>query len=988
MAKAARPCLPPEALDELARAVHKACTPKVWSSGVSLARQDIFRIEKLDPDEVLVTVRVPNRAKPNTVILYPEDGEWDCDCRSKSDPCAHVAAVAIHLKEAHKGGSAPAADPRPEQRLVYRFFAEGFEMALERWLVGPGDQEAPLEQSVADLDARPPQNVRLELSDADLEADAILSRYRTRDLPLRRMGEIFRILSGTPNAELDGTPIRISSRRLRPEGRVSMEGQRLVFTIAAPKALARIVVPAVGEQEGTLHLLGETDLCGLKWQKLPIVDRFDFLDWPKLIGETVPLLEDRFPIHIDEDVPRLVSHLAPRIDLDIDFQDGKVSVAPHLVYGNPPQIRVERGEAVYIQGSIPERDQKAERNLLTRLRDELHMVPGRRIDFSGRELYELIGRLERWNELSEDEDELFDVDVMPKPLEPDLRFDEDGFELSFATESDDEDDPFKKRRADPKMVVQAYVQGFHMVPLMEGGFASLPEEWLKEHGHRLAYLFDAKDERGDIPTRALPELAALAKSLNAPPPPKLERLRPLIEGFDSIPEAPLPKDLDADLRPYQRVGVNWLSFLKRTELGAVLADDMGLGKTLQTIAILSHPSLVVCPTSVLYNWEQEIARFRPNLKVCRYHGPRRELDPEADVVLTTYSLLRLNQHELSDREWEVAVLDEAQAIKNPISQSAKAAFALNAKFRVSLSGTPVENRLDELWSQLHFTNRGLLGGRSEFDERFSRPIAAGDPERAADLRARIRPFVLRRMKREVAPDLPTRTDMILHAELGDQERGVYDTIRAATQKEVVERLRGGGNVLAALEALLRLRQACCHPSLVPGQSAETSAKIETLIESLEPLHEAGHKALVFSQWTSFLNLVEPHLKAKGLDFLRLDGSTANRQKVVEDFQADDGPPVLLISLKAGGTGLNLTAADHVFLLDPWWNPAVEDQAADRTHRIGQDKPVLVYRVVAKDTVEERILELQKKKRQLADAALGDTGQAGQLTRDDLLALLS
>jgi SNF2 family DNA or RNA helicase len=307
---------------------------------------------------------------------------------------------------------------------------------------------------------------------------------------------------------------------------------------------------------------------------------------------------------------------------------------------------------------------------------------------------------------------------------------------------------------------------------------------------------------------------------------------------------------------------------------------------------------------------------------------------------------------------------------------------------VTLSGTPVENRLDELWSQMHFLNRGLLGGRRDFQDRYARPIEDGVEGASARLRERIRPFVLRRLKEDVAPELPPRTDAILYCALSDPERQVYDAVRAATRDEVIAKLREGGSVLAALEALLRLRQAACHPSLVPGQSAITSSKVDRLRESIETVVAEGHKALVFSQWTSLLDLIEPHLGAASIPFSRLDGSTVDRAGVVAQFQSADGPPVLLISLKAGGTGLNLTAADHVFLMDPWWNPAVEDQAADRAHRIGQDRPVMVYRLVAEDTVEERMLALQDAKRAVADAALGDAGRAASLSRDDLLALLA
>ena len=370
-----------------------------------------------------------------------------------------------------------------------------------------------------------------------------------------------------------------------------------------------------------------------------------------------------------------------------------------------------------------------------------------------------------------------------------------------------------------------------------------------------------------------------------------------------------------------------------------------------------------------------------------YHGVRRELDPDADVTLTTYAVLRLDTGLLAAETWDAVVLDEAQAIKNETSQTARAAFQLQGRFRVALSGTPVENRLTELWSLMNFTNPGLLGGRSDFQDRYSDPIALGSPEAAARLRAKIRPFVLRRMKREVIPELPPRTDAVLRVELDETERNVYDAVRVATRQALTARLAEGGGVLAALEALLRLRQAACHPALVPGQKAETSSKVERLLEALEDAAADGHKALVFSQWTSLLDKVEPHLSAAGIPFTRLDGTTRDRGEVVGGFQDEAGPPVMLVSLKAGGTGLNLTAADHVFLLDPWWNPAVEDQAADRTHRIGQDRPVIVYRLVANDTVEERILALQERKRAIADVALGSADHAGGITREELMALI-
>jgi SNF2 family DNA or RNA helicase len=461
-----------------------------------------------------------------------------------------------------------------------------------------------------------------------------------------------------------------------------------------------------------------------------------------------------------------------------------------------------------------------------------------------------------------------------------------------------------------------------------------------------------------------------------------------VEGFEKLKSARLPADLTATLRPYQKHGVDWLSFLREAQLGGVLADDMGLGKTLQAICVLARRSLVVCPTSVLANWRAELTRFRPSIKVSSYHGPSRALDEDADVTLTTYAILRLDAAQLQAVEWDATVLDEAQAIKNPDSQVARAAYGLKARSRLALSGTPVENRLEELWSLMHYCNPGLLGGRSDFRDRIAGPIAEGNAGAAASLRKRIRPFVLRRLKRDVAPELPPRTESVLHVQLDDRERGIYDAVLAASRKDVVALLDQGGSVLKALEALLRLRQAACHPALVPGQQAATSSKVETLMEALENAASDGHRALVFSQWTSLLDLIEPSLLRAGIGFDRLDGTTRDRAAVTDRFQSPEGPPVLLMSLKAGGTGLNLTAADHVFLMDPWWNPAVEAQAADRAHRIGQERPVMVYRLVSEGTVEEKILRLQDSKRHLFEAALSETASATALTRDDLIALLS
>jgi SNF2 family DNA or RNA helicase len=551
------------------------------------------------------------------------------------------------------------------------------------------------------------------------------------------------------------------------------------------------------------------------------------------------------------------------------------------------------------------------------------------------------------------------------------------------------------REASTAAALRAWQAGVDLVPLAGGGWGKVPMAWFDHHGDRVADLLAARGDDRRVPIYALPDLARLCADLDEPPPPELERLRPLLDGFAGVPPAAADPGFLGELRGYQQRGVDWLTFCRQAGLGCVLADDMGLGKTIQALAVLERRerTLVVAPTSVLFNWLAELRRFRPDLTVAVYHGARRALDPTVDVVLTSYPILRNDTDALAEPAWATVILDESQTVKNPDSQVARAAYRLRARWRLTLSGTPIENRLDELWSQLHFTNPGLLGGRADFAERWAQPIQEGDAAAAARLRDRIRPFVLRRMKTEVARELPPRTDAIMYVELDEAERLTYDAIRAATQREIVSLLEAGGGVMAALEALLRLRQAACHPALLPGAvrggaAPTSSSKIERLLGALADVVADDHRALVFSQWTSLLDLIEPHLRAAGISFVRLDGSTTDRGAVVHAFQDPQGPPVMLLSLKAGGTGLNLTAADHVFLVDPWWNPAVEDQAADRAHRIGQDRPVMVYRMVVRDSVEERILELQARKRAIADAALAEAGGAAGITREDLLALLA
>jgi superfamily II DNA or RNA helicase len=569
-------------------------------------------------------------------------------------------------------------------------------------------------------------------------------------------------------------------------------------------------------------------------------------------------------------------------------------------------------------------------------------------------------------------------------------------------------------------------RGRDYVELGDGSHGMLPRDWLERFG-ALAGLGEAPGGDGSgrgAALRFLRSQALLLDALLTATPATLRAEAQVDEGFARLRDrlasghgvAPLeePEGFRGELRHYQKEGLGWLTFLSEVGLGGCLADDMGLGKTIQVLALLlarrartdgdggdggkRRPSLVVAPRSLVYNWLDEAARFAPALATLDYTGSGRaelrERFGEHDLVVTTYGTLRRDAAELAEIGFDHAVLDEAQAIKNPDSQTAQAARLLRADHRLVLTGTPVENHLAELGSLFEFLNPGMLGRSSRLQDLFaSRRIASPADEPAlADLARALGPFILRRTKAEVLPELPPKTEQTLLVTLPRRQRALYDELLdhyRARLTQRIEKVGLAGSQMQVLEALLRLRQAACHPGLLDAERAdEGSAKLEALREQLDEVLDEGHKALVFSQFTSLLALLRRGLDRDGVAYEYLDGKTRDRAAPVERFQNDPDRRLFLISLKAGGTGLNLTAADYVFLLDPWWNPAVEAQAVDRAHRIGQDRPVIAYRLIAKDTVEEKILKLQETKRDLAEAVLSESGRAlGKLSGEDLELLL-
>lgn len=551
-------------------------------------------------------------------------------------------------------------------------------------------------------------------------------------------------------------------------------------------------------------------------------------------------------------------------------------------------------------------------------------------------------------------------------------------------------------------LLEALRRGEKMVRLDDGTYGMLPDEWLKKIG---MFAGMGTPENGHVRFRKS-QVGLLDALLAAQPEAKsdatFEQFREELRKFTGIEPAVQPKGFQGALRDYQREGVGWMEFLRRFGFGGCLADDMGVGKTAQVLALLEKrrearvklPSLVVVPRSLIFNWKDEAARFTPRLRVLDYSGQDRagaDFDGH-HLVLTTYGTLRRDAAFLKDVDFDYVILDEAQAVKNAGSESAKAARLLRAGHRLALSGTPVENHLGELWSLFEFLNPGMLGSASVFKFANGAPRNIDEDTRKL-LGHALRPFILRRTKQQVAKELPEKTEQTLYCELKPDQRKLYDELRDHYRGQLLHRIETQGlakSKIVVLEALLRLRQAACHPGLIDQKrSGHASAKLETLLEQLSEVLEEGHKVLVFSQFTSLLSIVRARLDSGNVTYEYLDGKTRDRQARVDRFQNDPDCKLFLISLKAGGLGLNLTAAEYVFLLDPWWNPAVEAQAVDRAHRIGQTRRVFAYRLIARDTVEERVLELQKTKRQLADAILGeDNALIRNLRREDLELLLS
>ncbi|MDG5816639.1 SNF2-related protein [Chitinispirillales bacterium ANBcel5] len=556
-------------------------------------------------------------------------------------------------------------------------------------------------------------------------------------------------------------------------------------------------------------------------------------------------------------------------------------------------------------------------------------------------------------------------------------------------------------------LLQAVREGSRFVLLSDGSSGMLPQSWLDKFSALFSAINETENKDRLLIKSSQIALVDMLFSMADKSEGDCDFLskRERLKDFKNIKEEPAPESFNCTMRDYQLAGYQWFMFLKHYGFGGCLADDMGLGKTVQTIALLlrekqskqSCPSLVVVPTSLLFNWINEIQKFAPAIRTLLYHGPKRhnykDLTAMADVVITSYGTMVRDLNQVMTKKFNYLILDEAQAIKNPTSQVSRAIRQIKAKHKLALSGTPIENNLSELWSLFTFLNPGMLGSFRSFAKNFIKPIMKDLNENTtAVLRQMIHPFILRRTKEQVAKELPPKSEVILYTEMLPEQKMLYDITRDTYRGKIIDSIENSGierGRFEMLEGLMRLRQICCHPSIMNKSFSEESGKFNLLEEVLSDIVSGGHRVLIFSQFVKALELIRVRLAQQGISTELLTGQTRNREKVVDRFQNRNSAPVFLISLKAGGTGLNLTNADYVVHLDPWWNPSAENQASDRAYRIGQTKPVFVYKIITKDSVEERVLELQNQKKELVNSIITtESSFAKNLSKEDIIGLFS
>ena len=738
-------------------------------------------------------------------------------------------------------------------------------------------------------------------------------------------------------------------------------------------------------------------------------------DWPSYLQTTLLPLSKQYKVELENVLQEKIKGVKPTLQILLKESGDYLFFEPLYVY-NDIIVNKEDGPSVIQQVGdkivILERDLATERHLMNAI-EQLHSGfvrpnQGNVLALKGAEVLKNNWFFLFIDTLREKQIPLFGTEYLKQfkfnTAKPSTR-------LYISSNTDWFDAKVEISFGDQKVTIQdiknmlANKQQF--IPLKDGSLGVLPEKWLNKY----SLLFKVGEGKADTLKLSKYHFSVLDElyqqrdeeeiifQLEG----KYEKIREKYTIADVTP----PEHLFPILRPYQVSGFQWLNYLHDVQWGGILADDMGLGKTIQTLSFLQHlkekngklVALVVCPTTLLYNWQNELKKFTPSLTYQIHHGGTRSrkqiLKDDIEVIITTYGTLRSDIKMFVEVNFDYVILDESQAIKNPSSKVTKAACLLNAKNKLCLSGTPLQNNTFDIYAQMNFLNPGMLGSVEYFKHNFSMPIDKFDEqEQKEHLRKFVFPFILRRTKEQVAKDLPEKQEMVLYCEMGDEQRKIYEAYRNDYRDKLIGMVEEKGiqkSQLSILQGLMKLRQICDSPAILKDENyPNASVKLEELTREIAE-NIGGHKALVFSQFLGMLALIKAELTKLGIDYEYFDGGSTiqERERAIERFQNDDNCRVFLISLKAGGVGLNLTAADYVYIVDPWWNPAVEQQAIDRTHRIGQTKNIFAYRMICNDTVEDKILKLQDRKRTLAKELISDEeGFVKSLSKDDIAYLFS
>jgi hypothetical protein len=942
--------------------VKEIALPAIWTKGVGLARSSQVSVVKQSTEETTLRVKIATSSTATNVRLSPSQRIWECDSLSEEDPSIYVVIALIAVRNGNVRTN------RLAQSISYTLIKEENDLFLKRYLVHPtlGKEELiSLKNAVCKSNQN---NEELHLQKCDTRIDDLLQFQQP--LTEELLYTCAPALAEIDSLFWDGQKVKLSIFPLTATIRVDemTSGYHLYLSSLVVSEPHVWITPYLLATQSTLRVFDQRPLPRMLRGE---GTRLSFEQAGLLFNQMIPKLKDHFEVDIRVKKTPTFVNVKPRVTFTAETRgnDG-IWLHPQMVYGDPILAEVVHGELrLRSRSKIPTRDEASEARAIQNLPELFRNFQPQ--EFHGSDAVEIIAKLAPFLTFTPEMKHLTPVgEVLPH-----LITNEDS-SLSFYCEG---------QTVSSEQVLQSWQGGSGLLQLDDGRWATLPSEWLASiaaQGEELLELLLAKR----INIHNAPRLSPLLREAGVKIPAEWNRFLSIIEGTMPSAEPFLTSSISALIRPYQKSGITWLSTLQSCNVGCLLADDMGLGKTLQTLAVLPSKTLIVAPTSVLGSWQQQAHAYRPELLVNLYHGNNRVLNLEADIVVTSYTLLRTEKDKLQG-PWNALVVDESQIIKNPYSLTYEALRSINALWRIALTGTPVENRKLDLWAQLELLNPGLLPNPEEFEAWKDDKIA-----RVA------RPFILRRTKEQVAQDLPTKTTITLECELSSEERAVYDAVLYAAKNELkADETKGKVSALMILEALLRLRQTCCHPGLVTDEYRHLpSAKLDLLMDSLSNSLAGSHPVLIFSQWVSFLDIISSTLHTEGIEHLRLDGTTKNRQNIVDAFQRPDGPSVMLISLKAGGVGLTLTRAQHVYLMDPWWNPAVEEQAADRVHRIGQKNPVFIYKLIAQNTIEEKVLWLQESKLALAEALLSDSdspltangGSTGQWSLEDMKALLS